>query len=284
MLDRTGTRPQGGHDLHPHHGLHRRAGDRDHHPHSARVDQGVRRRQHTAGRPLVRRPGLHLRAHAVHLRAGAGCAVGPRGPQARDPDLAVRARCRLHHHGIRAVAGLAVRGTPDCRRDGGEHHHGERLHRRCVEAGGPGAQFRADRRGLWPGLHLRSGPRRDPRRHRSAASLLRLGGTCAGELALRLFRSARVTAAGKAGCVQLEEGEPGRQPLRARLLSPGRRPHGRVRLRRAGATRPRDGLGPLHRPQVRLGRADERLLAHAGRADGGDRAGGAGAPDCGQAR
>ena len=156
----TGTRPPGRHDLHPHHRLHRRVGDRDHHPHSPGTDQGLRRGQHHARGTLVRRPGLHLRAHAVHLRAGAGRAVRPRGAPARDPDLAVRARCGLHHHGVCALAGLALRGTPDRRRDGGEHHHRQRLHRRRFEAGGPRAQLRADRRGLWPGLHLRPGPGR----------------------------------------------------------------------------------------------------------------------------
>ncbi len=152
--ENTGAGPRGGDGLHLHHRLHRRAGDRDHRPHPPRTHQGVHRRKHGARGALVRGARGDLRRHPVLLRAHPGLALGPGRAPARHPDLAVRPRNRLHHHGARALHRLALRGPPHCGRDGREHHDGQRLRRRRVRTREAGPELRTHRGRVRPRLHL----------------------------------------------------------------------------------------------------------------------------------
>ena len=142
------------------------------------------------------RPVRHaLGAHAVHLLASDGGALGSLRPAAGDPPVQPGAGAGLHPHGPGAEPGVAVRGPHHLGHHRGEHQHGQRLRGGRDAAGQAGRQLRHARGSVRRGLRARAGARGRAGTEQPPPALLGGGGPEPRQCPLRAVRPARVPAA-----------------------------------------------------------------------------------------
>src|SRR5216684_6311569 len=150
---------------------------------------------------------------AVYFLAAAGGMVGSIWPAPGDFDFVLRIEHRLHFYGGGAVTSVAASGPHHFRYYHFQRVNSFRVRHRCDETRRTRETVRPNQRRVWTWIRNRARRGRLARKHEFTFSVLGRGSAEFWQCALRLFRAARITAAGTARQIRLAHGKsPGGAP------------------------------------------------------------------------